>query len=219
MRRLVHPLLTGFLLLGLVGCGGGNDGPPPIITTQILSDPSFDGDIEQTSPTTYAIVQGMSPTVQSVFAGIDPTTGTEFRAFLDFPLTGPGGVPGTASIQSAYLHIFVNSLQPATATLPIRIDLVSFQPPTLAASDFDLGYQPALASTTIVPPLNPTDVGTDVVVDVTPLMDAAQRLGLPDFQLRILEDLGVSVPARVEIDETTGANRAKYAPLLTVNYF
>jgi hypothetical protein len=70
-----------------------------------------------------------------------------------------------------------------------------------------------------VPPLNPTDVGTDVVVDVTPLMDAAQRLGLPDFQLRILEDLGVSVPARVEIDETTGANRAKYAPLLTVNYF
>ncbi len=219
MRRLVHPLLTGFLLLGLVGCGGGNDGPPPIITTQILSDPSFDGDIEQTSPTTYAIVQGMSPTVQSVFAGIDSTTGTEFRAFLDFPLTGPGGVPGTASIQSAYLHIFVNSLQPGTATLPIRIDLVSFQPPTLAASDFDLGYQPALASTTIVPPLNPTDVGTDVVVDVTPLMDAAQRLGLPDFQLRILEDLGVSVPAKVEINDTTGANRAKYAPLLEVNYF
>lgn len=219
MRSLVHPLLTGFLLLGLVGCGGGDYGPPPIITTQILSDPGFDGDIEQTSPTTYAIVQGMSPTVQSVFAGIDPTTGTEFRAFLDFPLTGPGGVPGTASIQSAYLYIFVDSLQPGTATLPIRIDLVSFQPPTLVASDFDLGLQPALASTTIVPPLNPTDVGTDVVVDVTPLMDAAQRLGLPDFQLRILQDLGVRVPAMVEINNTTGANRGQYAPVLTVNYF
>ena len=219
MRSFVHPLLAGFLLLGLVGCGGGYYGPPPIITTQILSDPGFDGDIEQTSPTTYAIVQGMSPTVQSVFAGIDPTTGTEFRAFLDFPLTGPDGVPGTAGIQSAYLHIFVNSLQPGTATLPIRIDLVSFQPPTLAASDFDLGNQPALASTTIVPPLNPADVGTDVVVDVTPLMDAAQRLGLPDFQVRILQDLGVSVPAKVEINDTTGANRAQYAPVLTVNYF
>jgi hypothetical protein len=207
------------MLLSLAGCGGGDSGPPPLFTTQIVSDPSFDGDIEQTSPTTYAIVQGMSPSVQSVFAGIDPVTGTEFRAFLDFPLTGPGGVPGTARIQSAFLHIFVNSLQPGTATLPIRIDLVSFQPPTLVASDFDRGYQPARDSTTIVPSLNPTDVGTDVVVDVTRLMDTAQHLGLADFQVRILEDIGVNIPARVEFDDPTGVNRAKYAPLLTVTYF
>lgn len=139
-------------VISLSGCGGGNgNGAPQTVVTQILSDPAFDGDIEQTSPTSFTITQGMSSTVQSVFAGIDPVGGTEFRAFLDFPLAGPGGVPGNAGIDSAFLEVFVDDLQPSTGTLPIRVDLVSFQPPTLIASDFDRTQQPALASVIVSP--------------------------------------------------------------------
>src|SRR5262245_56484108 len=93
-------------MLCLSGCGGGGDRieePPQPFTTHILSDSRFDGDIEQTSSTTYTVTQGMSSSVQSVLAGIDPVAGTEFRAFLDFPLGGTGGVPGDALIDSAFL--------------------------------------------------------------------------------------------------------------------
>jgi hypothetical protein len=206
-------------VLGLTACGGGGNGAPPLFTTQILSDPAFDGDIEQISPTSFTITQGMSPTVQTVLAGIDPVAGTEFRAFLDFPLTGSGGVPGNAGIDSAFLDIFIDDLQPVNGTLPILIDLVSFQPPTLIATDFDRTQQPALASTRISPPISPADVGMHVSVDVTALMIEAQRLGLPDFQVRVMEDLGPPIYALMSVDDTTGPNRSARAPLLTVTYF
>jgi hypothetical protein len=50
-------------------------------------------------------------------------------------------------------------------------------------------------------------------------MIEAQRRGLVDFQVRIMEDLGPAIPILLEINDTTGANRASFAPLLTVNYF
>jgi hypothetical protein len=209
--------------ISLTGCGGGGDGymppPPPAITTQILSDAGFDGDIEQTSPTTFTITQGMSPGVQSVFAGINPGTLTEFRAFLDFPLTGPGGVPGSAMIESAFLDIHIDNLMPTTGTLPILVELVSFQPPTLIETDFDRTIQPPLAFVVVTPPFALADVGTNVSIDVTDLMVQAQQLQLPDFQVRIMEDLGPAIPVLIEIDDTTGANRGSLAPLLTVTYF
>jgi hypothetical protein len=163
----------------------------------------------------------MTPSVQSVFAGINPYTGAEYRAFLDFPLTGAGGVPGNAVIVSATLDIVINSILPLPlyGTIPIRIDLVSFQPPTLLASDFNRTVQPALATTTIVPPISQSDFGHHVPVDVTPLMVEAQRLGLPDFQVRILEDLGIVEPGLIEINDTTGAQQDLLAPLLQVTYF
>src|SRR5689334_4325775 len=110
-------------LAGLSGCGGG-DGHDSrdAFTTHILSDPSFDGDIEQTSSTTFTVTQGMSTTVQSVLAGIDPNGGTEFRAFLDFPLGGSNGVPANAVIDSASLEIYIDDLQPITGQLPVRVD-------------------------------------------------------------------------------------------------
>jgi hypothetical protein len=37
--------------------------------------------------------------------------------------------------------------------------------------------------------------------------------------VRIMEDLGPPIPVLIEIDDTTGANRALHAPLLTVTYF
>lgn len=221
LRSLI--LAVACAATGLTGCGGDGDagfvGPPPILTTQIESDPGFDGDIEQTSPTTFTITQGMSPTVQSVFAGINPVAGTEFRAFLDFPLTGSGGVPATANIDSAFLDVYINSLQPTVGTLPILIELVSFQPPTLIETDFDRTIQPPLASLVVSPPFAQSDVGTNVSIDVTDLMIEAQRRGLVDFQVRIMEDLGPAIPILLEINDTTGANRASFAPLLTVNYF
>jgi hypothetical protein len=207
--------------ISLAGCGGGDGGggPPPIFTTQIFSDSGFDGDIEQTSPTSFTVTQGMTPTVQSVFAGIDPVGLTEFRAFLDFPLTGAGGVPGNAIIDSAFLEISIKDILPNPGTIPILIELVSFQPPTLLPSDYDRTLQPPLAFTTIVPPISQADVGANISIDVTALMVQAQHLGLVDFQVRIMEDLGPPIPVLIEIDDTTGANRALHAPLLTVTYF
>jgi len=207
-------------ILSLSGCGGGGDNAAPQpVQTQILSDAQFDGDIEQTSPSTFTITQGMSSSVQSVFAGIDPVAGTEFRAFLDFPLTGSGGVPGNASIDSAFLELYVDDLQPATGKLPLRIDLVAFQPPTLIETDFDRTLQPALASVIVTPDISSSDIGSFVPVDVTALMVEAQRRGLADFQVRIMEDLGPPIPVLMIIDDSTGANRATRAPLLTVTYF
>jgi hypothetical protein len=161
----------------------------------------------------------MSPTVQNVLAGIDPVAGTEFRAFLDFQLTGSGGVPGDAGIDSAFLEVFIDDLQPSNAVIPVRVELVTFQPPTLLPTDFDRTLQPPLAFTTISPRLSGADVGTYVPIDVTGLMVEAQRRGLPDFQVRIMLDLGPPVPGLFAIDDSTGTNRSARAPLLTVTYF
>jgi len=186
--------------------------------THIFSDPGVDGDIEQTAQNTFTITQGMSPTVQSVLAGVDPVALSEFRAFLTFPLAGAGGVPGDAVIDSAFLEVLIDDLEPMDGNLPILIDLVTFQPPTLISTDFDRTLQPPLASTRISPPIGSSDLGTYVSVDVTALMIQAQALGLPDFQVRIMEDVGPLVPVLMSIDDTTGADRSARAPVLTVTY-
>ena len=72
-----------------------------------------------------------------------------------------------------------------------------------------------IAFTTIIPPVSRADVLRHVTVDVTSLMVEAQRRGLPDFQIRILEDDGFVFPGLIEIDDTT----INLAPLLTVTYF
>jgi len=214
MNKILFSALMAFILV-MSGCGGGGDSnlPPPVVT-QILSRAAFDGDIRFDSPNLFTIVQGTAP---SVFAGIDPVTGSEFRSFLDFPLTGAGGVPGSAIINSATLDIFIDSIsiQSAASSIPIRIELVTFLPPTLLASDFNRTIQPALAFTTITPPISRADVNRHVSVDVTSLMVEAQRRGLTDFQIRILEDDGFISAGLIEINDTI-INRA---PLLTVSYF
>jgi hypothetical protein len=207
-------------VLVLAGCGGGGDriDQPDIIQTQILSDSGFDGDIEQTGPDSAIVTQGMTPNVQNVLAGIDPVSGDEFRAFLHFPLGGPGGVPANAHIDSAFLEVFIDDLDPTGAVVPVRVELVSFQQP-MVPTDFDRTAQPPLAFVTLSPRLGPSDVGKYVPIDVTPLMVEAQRRGLADFQVRIMEDLGPPINGLFAIDDTTGSNRGKTAPLLTVNYF
>lgn len=214
MKRLLAAAVVG-IVIALSGCGGGSS-PQPTFVADILSDPAVDGDIARDTSLAYTVTQGMTPTVQSVFAGIDPATGTEYRAFLDFPLTK---VPVDAVIASAVLDLFINSIKPVNGTIPIRIELVSFQPPTLLPTDFERTSLQPLAFVTITPPIDARDVGTHVNVDVTPLMAEAQRLRLANFQVRILEDLGPVFPGFMEINDTTGANRATLAPLLSVTYF
>jgi len=206
-------------LLALAGCGGGgSDEPPEVFQTQILSDSGYDGDIEQTSADTAVVTQGMGPNVQYVLAGIDPLSGNEFRTFLHFPLGGSNGVPANARIDSAFLEIFIEDLQPTGAVVPVRIELVSFEQPMIA-TDFDRTAQPPLAHTVVSPSLGPSDVGKYVPIDVTGLMIEAQRRGLADFQVRIMEDLGPPVDGLFTINDSTGSNRADTAPLLTVTYF
>lgn len=217
MKRAFLAIILAWLVISMSGCGNGHSSPPPTFVSQILSDPAFDGYIEQTSLNSFTITGGMSPTVQSVFAGIDPVTLTGFRAFLDFPLGGANGVPTNAVIDSAFLDIFIKNIWSTTGTIPIRIELVSFQPPTLIPDDFD--RTPSLAFTTIVPPISLADVGRHVSIDVTPLMVEAQRLRLTDFQVRILEDPATVPPGLIEISDTTGADRGIEAPLLQVTYF
>lgn len=222
MHARIFVIALASALLSLSGCGGGYDDDyiePRRFTTEILSDSSFDGDIEETSPGIFTVTQGMSPNVQSVFAGIDPVGGTEFRAFLNFPLTGSQGVPANAFIDSAFLEIYINELLPTTGRLPVRVDLVAFQPPTLIGTDFDRVQQPALASVIVSPDISSADVGTLVSINVTSLMVEAQRRGLVDFQVRIMEDLGPAIPVLMIIDDSTGSDRASRAPLLTVTYF
>lgn len=219
MKTLIISVATTISLLGLCGCGGGSgDNSSPPVVTQILSDAAYDGDIEQTSPGVYVVTQGMSTNVQTVFAGIDPVAGTEFRAFLDFPLSGSNGVPGNAYIDSAFLEFLVDDVEPVNGSVPIRVDLVSFQPPTLYGTDFDRNAQPPLASVLIKGDITRADVGNFVSVDVTPLMVAAQQLRLNDFQVRVMEDLGPAIYTLMEIDNSTGADRGSRAPLLTVNW-
>jgi hypothetical protein len=218
VRISVIAISCGILSLSGCGGGGGNVAPAPqSFTTQILSDSRFDGDIEQTSAG-FTVTQGMSSSVQTVFAGIDPVGGTEFRAFLDFPLTGPGGIPGTASIATASLEFLVDDLQPITGKLPVRVDLIAFPQP-LFGTDFDRTAQPALASVIVTPDISSADVRKLVPIDVTSLMVEAQRRGLADFQVRIMEDLGPPIPVLMIIDDSTGPNRSTRAPLLTVTYF
>jgi hypothetical protein len=216
MKRMFFATIMAFISLTLTGCGDGNSTAPPTIVTQILSDAVFDGDIAQTVTGTFTIAQGST---QSVFAGIDPVTGTEYRAFLDFPLGGVGGIPGNAVIESATLDIVIDSilLNPLHSSIPLRIDLVSFQPPTLIETDFSRTIQPALETITVS--IIQADFGQHVSIDVTSLMMEAQRLGLSDFQVRILEDMGSVSSGLIEINDITGALRGDLAPLLQVSYF
>jgi hypothetical protein len=223
MKKAFFAVILILISLPLAGCGGGySSSAPPPITTQILSDPVYDGDIALDSTGTPG-TPTQAVITQSVFVGIDPTFGTEFRAFLDFHLSGAGGVPSNAGIASAILDIKIDSLSllPQTDTIPILIDLVSFQPPTLISTDFFNRDQPALA--TIATSIFRTDLGQHVRIDVTSLMTYAQVHNLPDFQVRILEDTSTvgTPPGLFEINDTTStpSNRAALAPLLEVTYF
>jgi hypothetical protein len=186
------------------------------VISQVFSDPNADGDIahDPGPPETFTI--STASTTLGVLVGIAPLSAIEYRGFLDFPLSGAGGVPANATIVSATLEVFINQVlmaAPAT-TVPILIDLVSFQPPILIADDFSRVTQPPLTSRTFN--IFSADARSTVPIDVTTLMREAQRLGLPDFQVRLLLDL-TATSGQIEIDDRPTVSAT--APLLTVEYF
>ncbi|GAB7026037.1 hypothetical protein [Geotalea toluenoxydans] len=204
MKRLMLFALVAGLFLALLGCGDSNRTEPQVFVTDILSNKAFDGDIEVTQTSTI-FTQG----ADTIFVGIDPVSLSESRAFLDFSLST---VPSNAVINSATLSIFINSIEfrGALGAVPIRIDLISYDPARLVESDF---FRTPALSTTIQPPIGPADVQNDVTVDITPLIIEAQRLGLPALQLRLVAENLSTAAGLVAIDERS------FAPLLTVEYF
>jgi hypothetical protein len=216
MKKLILLGVALVLTVTLAGCGGGGDSAPATAISQVFSNPDADGDIahDPGPPETFTI--STASTTLGVVVGIAPLSVTEYRGFLDFPLSGAGGVPANATIVSATLDVFINQVlvAPPATTVPIQIDLVSFQPPILIADDFSSVTQPSLTSRTFN--IFSDDAGSIVPIDVTPLMREAQRLGLPDFQVRLLLDITAD-SGQIEIDDRPTVNAT--APLLTVEYF
>lgn len=211
MKKRILWLVLATVVFALAGCGSNDR---PLIQTTISSDPAVDGDIVDVAGVrTVSLVSRDALT--GVLAGVDPVNNDVYRAFLDFPLTW---IPTNHIINSATLSIVIRSVTvvPPTATIPLRIELVSFDPP-LIGNDFDRSILLPLATTVVSPPISSADVNREVNIDVTSLMAEAQFRRLPDFQVRILQDndLLTTVPGLVEIDEETVANE----PRLTVVHF
>jgi hypothetical protein len=212
MRKIGILGLVGVLALALAGCGGGSSGPTTVFI-QTLSAQGADGDIGFTPPPppggSFLISQANF--TQNVLFGID-SFGTEYRAFLDFPLDGSNGggvVPLGAIILSADIEVFVNSIS-LSSTVPTLLDLVPFPVTGLTPADFN---SPPLLSRT---PFNlfQSDVNNFVRIDVTSLMVEAQRQGLPNLQLRFLLDFVRGAAGLVNLDD----GPANTAPLLTVQF-
>lgn len=208
-------LAAALLLVVLGGCRVEYDDHHShwqVHDAHIASDQDADGDISFSPPDIYLV--SSARTTGSVLAGIDPVFGDEFRGFLDFQLRGAHGVPLCVDIESAFLEILISRVDEAFhgAGVFLLIDLVSFQPPALIASDFDRSVQPPIMTLSVR--INAADEGSIMVVDVTPLMIEAQRLDLPDFQLRFLLD-SFAVSGLVEIEDNAFAT----APVLSVHYY
>ena len=222
MKTKYFTLFLFFMIITLTSCGGdgnGGGGSPLTFTTTILSDQALDGDIVLGLQGDFSLIQGNN---EVLFAGNHPESGDEYRAFINFPLGSAGGIPLNAIIVSATLDILIDGILPLPLPLnnnvPILIDLVSYEPP-LIVQDFDRALLPALVTTSIFPPVSELDLDQHITVDVTPLMQEAQRLGLATFQIRLLQDPGALSPGLIVINDTISADREFLAPLLEVTYF
>jgi len=206
MRKLGILGLFGVLALVLAGCGGG-DGHRTVVI-QSVSDRPVDGDIGFTAPGTFSISQ--ADATGNVLYGLD-SGGTEFRAFLDFPLDGSTGgvVPLDAVIVSADIEVLVNNVSFASS-VPTLLDLVPFPITGLTSADFD--STPLLTRSLFN--IDTLDINNFVRIDVTSLMVEAQRLGMSNLQLRFLLD-PIAVSGLVELDDSSVVGNA---PLLTVEF-
>jgi hypothetical protein len=172
---LAEPILT--IEYTLPGAPGTIIRPPPLLTDQ-----PNDGDIAfAPGLNSFTITQGPD----TLFFGIDSADPNrpEYRAFLDFPLDGSTNgpvIPLDATIVSATLTVFVNFVDFA-ATVPVLLDLVQYPLTGLIPADFSSTPLAVRAFN-----IFDTDTGLDVVINVTPLMEAAQFRALTDFQVRFL---------------------------------
>ena len=211
MKKLLLLGLALILAVSLTGCGGGGNRNDTVIV-QTFSDRNADGDISFTPPSTFTFSQDITPRPDFVLFGLGGT-GTEFRAFMDFPLDGSNGggvVPSGATIVSADIEVFVFNVS-FSSIVPTLVDLVPFPITHLRPADFN-SIPFATRS-----PFNflAADINNFVRIDVTSLMLEAQRQGLKNFQVRFLLDLVPGADGLVEISDGPSLNTA---PILTVEY-
>src|SRR3989337_3483469 len=197
MRRLLYLGVAAILALAFSGCGGGGGDSRTVFIAEIVSDQPADGDIAFDPVLgSFTITTGLD----TLFFGIDDNDPNfpEYRAFLDFPLDGSTGqdvVPANAAIVSATLKVFLDEVSFATV-VPTLIDLVPYPVSGLRPQDFN---SPPLVFRRLA--FFRSDQGNFVAIDVTPLMQEAQRLGLSDFQVRFLLDFSVSDIGFVGIED------------------
>jgi hypothetical protein len=182
---------------------------PVLITADILSDPSSDGDIAY-NPVfdTFTVTSG--PPL--VFFGEDTSRANrpEFRAFLTFPLDGITGqpiVPSNALIVSAFLEIFVKKVKFASV-IPTFLDLVQYPFRGLSAVDYD---SPILTPTSFMTlDFFSADRRNFVSIDVTSFMQEVQLPpALSDLQVRFSVGTTVLLSSRALSVE---ASRSVYSP-------
>jgi len=213
MRKLGIIGLVGVLALFLAGCGGSSG--PDLFVFEQLSDRTVDADIAFTGTGIPTILPASS--TSNIQVGVD-AGGTEYRGFLDFPISG---IPTLADVRFAYIEVFVGSV-PFGANVPVLVELVDFPPPLIASDFFRELPSPFLPAVLARPifTFRPSDAVAPrpaVRIEVTSLVREALFRAQPDFQVRLLLDpnpLAV-VPAIVTIDDG-GTNTA---PLLHVEYF
>jgi hypothetical protein len=217
MRKIGILGLVGVLALVFAGCGGSSG--PDLFVFEQLSDQTVDAHISSViDPGTGDPTIFPAATTGAIRVGVDGSD-TEFRGFLDFPISG---IPSTADVRFAYIEVFVGSV-PFGADVPVLVELVDFQPSVLIGSDFFRSppdpFLPPVLGISLFDFL-PSDAlipRPAIRIVVTTLVRRALLRGQPDFQVRLLLDpdpLAV-VPAIVTLDDG-GANTA---PLLHVEYF
>jgi hypothetical protein len=182
----MHKLsLLGILAVMLLTLSCNGSDPQPVIVADIFSDQATDGDIAF-DPVLQSFTITNGP--ETLFFGsIDDSDQNfpEYRAFLDFPLDGSTGgevIPINARIVSATLEVFINEVSFAPI-VPTLLDLVSYPINGLRVEDFDSFPLEEMSQSL---DFFAADLGTIVSIDVTPLMQEAQRLGVPDFQVRFV---------------------------------
>lgn len=206
-------ILAAFLVLALLGgCNSdNNDDPPQTYSMEFLSALSYDGYVGLSPYEEYTV--HTADATGKIEVGVDPNTSDEFRGFLAFDLRDNPWLPWDADIKEATLELYFRKARsdvPGT-TIPLVMDLVSFEPPELRPTDFELSELPYLLSMPI--DIMETETGYYMEFDVTSFLIEAQDQELNYFQLRFVLDL--SVPGGyVEIDD----DAEETAPYLSVTY-
>lgn len=213
MRRLLYLGVASILVLALSGCGGGDR--RTVFVAEVLSDVSVDGDISLAPGETVPLITPATA-FNEILIGVDEI-GVEYRGFVHFPFDGSTAgdiIPSDADVRFAYLEFFVSSVN-LIGTADFLMDLVSFPPP-LVPDDYFRDVTIPLASRTF--PMRPSDLNGFVRIEITPLMREAIRLGLPDFQVRVLLDLPLTF-GQFGVDDIPGQTGTFTAPLLHVEYY
>ena len=215
MRRLLSLGLAVILALALAGCGDDDSDFQAVFSAEILSDASVDGDLSLAPGETVPLITPATA-FNEILIGVDGAN-VEYRGFVHFPFNGSTGgdrIPSDADVRFAYVEFFVSSVN-FIGTADFLMDLVSFPPP-LVPDDYFRDVTIPLASRTF--PMRSDDLNGFVRIEVTPLMREAIRLGLPDFQIRIL--LALDLPfGQFGVEDIPGGAGTFTAPLLYVEYY